>query len=151
MLDINGGDVGLGGPVFSFANFDFEADFRILKGYGGFVFRAQDAGNLYMMQFGPDQLCPHTATHGKWKWDRIKLPTPIALGQWVHVKCEVRSERFKCYLGQTAKRMKLVADWQGKQGSAGGRIGFRCIGREKWWTPLRYVWDELSTFNLGRL
>jgi hypothetical protein len=28
---------------------------------------------------------------------------------------------------------------------------FRCIGREKWWTPLRYVWDELSTFNLGRL
>ena len=28
---------------------------------------------------------------------------------------------------------------------------FRCIGREKWWTPLKYVWDELSTFNLGRL
>ncbi len=28
---------------------------------------------------------------------------------------------------------------------------FRCIGRERWWTPLRYVWDELVTFNLGRL
>jgi hypothetical protein len=28
---------------------------------------------------------------------------------------------------------------------------FRCIGRELWWTPLRYAWDELSTFNLGRL
>jgi len=28
---------------------------------------------------------------------------------------------------------------------------FRCIGREKWWTPLRYAWDELSTLNLGRL
>jgi hypothetical protein len=28
---------------------------------------------------------------------------------------------------------------------------FRCIGREKWWTPLRYIWDEFSTFNLGRL
>jgi len=28
---------------------------------------------------------------------------------------------------------------------------FRCIGRDKWWTPLRYVWDELTTFNLGRL
>jgi len=28
---------------------------------------------------------------------------------------------------------------------------FRCIGRDQWWTPLRYVWDELSTFNLGRL
>ncbi len=28
---------------------------------------------------------------------------------------------------------------------------FRCIGREEWWTPLRYAWDELRTLNLGRL
>ena len=28
---------------------------------------------------------------------------------------------------------------------------FRCIGRERWWTPLRYAWDELMTLNLGRL
>ncbi|MGC9400780.1 MAG: GH3 family domain-containing protein [Anaerolineae bacterium] len=28
---------------------------------------------------------------------------------------------------------------------------FRCIGRERWWTPLRYAWQELATFNLGRL
>jgi hypothetical protein len=28
---------------------------------------------------------------------------------------------------------------------------FRCIGRDQWWMPLRYVWDELRTFNLGRL
>jgi hypothetical protein len=28
---------------------------------------------------------------------------------------------------------------------------FRCIGRERWWTPLKYAWEELSTFNLGRL
>jgi hypothetical protein len=28
---------------------------------------------------------------------------------------------------------------------------FRCIGREEWWTPLRYLWDELVTFNLGSL
>jgi hypothetical protein len=28
---------------------------------------------------------------------------------------------------------------------------FRCIGREKWWTPLRYGWDEFRSFNLGRL
>ncbi len=28
---------------------------------------------------------------------------------------------------------------------------FRCIGRERWWTPLRYWWGEFSTFNLGRL
>jgi hypothetical protein len=28
---------------------------------------------------------------------------------------------------------------------------FRCIGRDRWLTPLRYAWDELMTFNLGRL
>jgi len=28
---------------------------------------------------------------------------------------------------------------------------FRCIGRDRWWTPLRYVWDEFATFNLGQL
>jgi len=28
---------------------------------------------------------------------------------------------------------------------------FRCIGRERWWTPLRYAWGELATMNLGRL
>ena len=28
---------------------------------------------------------------------------------------------------------------------------FRCIGRERWWTPWRYAWDEFRTMNLGRL
>lgn len=28
---------------------------------------------------------------------------------------------------------------------------FRCIGREKWWTPLSYFWDQIITFNLGQL
>jgi hypothetical protein len=28
---------------------------------------------------------------------------------------------------------------------------FRCIGRERWWTPLRYFWDEFRTMNLGQL
>jgi hypothetical protein len=28
---------------------------------------------------------------------------------------------------------------------------FRCIGRDQWWTPLQYVWDEFMTGNLGRL
>ena len=28
---------------------------------------------------------------------------------------------------------------------------FRCIGRDKWYTPLRYAWDEFRTFNLDRL
>lgn len=28
---------------------------------------------------------------------------------------------------------------------------YRCIGRDRWHTPLRYLWDEFMTFNLGRL
>jgi hypothetical protein len=28
---------------------------------------------------------------------------------------------------------------------------FRCIGRERWWTPLRYAWNEFRSMNLGRL
>jgi hypothetical protein len=28
---------------------------------------------------------------------------------------------------------------------------FRCIGRDSWYTPLRYAWDEFRTFNLDRL
>lgn len=28
---------------------------------------------------------------------------------------------------------------------------FRCIGRDHWWTPLHYWWNEFMTFNLGRL
>ncbi|MCJ7678380.1 MAG: GH3 auxin-responsive promoter family protein [Anaerolineales bacterium] len=28
---------------------------------------------------------------------------------------------------------------------------FRCIGRDQWWIPLQYAWDEFMTGNLGRL
>jgi hypothetical protein len=28
---------------------------------------------------------------------------------------------------------------------------FRCIGRDRWYTPLRYAWDEFQTFNLDRI
>ena len=28
---------------------------------------------------------------------------------------------------------------------------FRCIGRQQGYTPLRYAWDEFSSFNFGRL
>ncbi len=28
---------------------------------------------------------------------------------------------------------------------------FRCIGREWWWTPLNYWWNELTSLNLGQL
>lgn len=28
---------------------------------------------------------------------------------------------------------------------------FRCIGRDVWWVPLRYMWNEFLSLNLGRL
>jgi len=28
---------------------------------------------------------------------------------------------------------------------------FRCIGRDRWWMPLAYAWDEFMTLNFGRL
>jgi hypothetical protein len=28
---------------------------------------------------------------------------------------------------------------------------FRCIGRENWWIPLKYWWEELLSFNFGQL
>ncbi len=31
------------------------------------------------------------------------------------------------------------------------RAGREAIGRDRWWTPLRYAWDEFTTFNLGQL
>ncbi|MGB3712987.1 MAG: GH3 auxin-responsive promoter family protein [Candidatus Promineifilaceae bacterium] len=32
-----------------------------------------------------------------------------------------------------------------------GSSHFRCIGRDEWWTLLRYAWGELATLNLNRL
>lgn len=28
---------------------------------------------------------------------------------------------------------------------------FRCIGRDQWWTSLRYIWQEVTTMNLNQL
>ena len=28
---------------------------------------------------------------------------------------------------------------------------YRCIGRDRWWTPFKYSWDEFMTGNFGRL
>ena len=28
---------------------------------------------------------------------------------------------------------------------------FRCIGREQWWTPIKYAWDEVLSLNMGQL
>lgn len=71
---------------------------------------------------------------------------------------------------QTGNRIKMLHEM--RPGEMGGlvvstpilpryRIGdlirafeppyFRCVGREEWWMPVRYAWDEFSTFNLDRL
>ena len=63
VLDIKGGNEGLsvqGG----FADFDYEADVRVVDQGGGFLFRAQDADNLYMLQLVSDNK----------PWNRDKLP-----------------------------------------------------------------------------
>jgi hypothetical protein len=28
---------------------------------------------------------------------------------------------------------------------------FRCIGRDRWFTPIVYVWEEFQSLNFGRL
>jgi hypothetical protein len=71
---------------------------------------------------------------------------------------------------QTASGLKMLHEMRpGEQGSLvvttpilvrykiGDRIlaleppYFRCIGRDRWWTSLKYAWDELMTGNFGRL
>lgn len=71
---------------------------------------------------------------------------------------------------QTARGIKMLYEmWPGEMGSlvvstpvlARYKIGdlilamrtpyFRCIGRDKWWTPLDYAWREMLSLNLGRL
>ncbi len=71
---------------------------------------------------------------------------------------------------ETRSGMKLLHDMRpGERGSlivstpilARYRIGdlilafrapyFRCIGRDRWWTPLSYAWNEFTTFSFGRL
>jgi hypothetical protein len=71
---------------------------------------------------------------------------------------------------QTGSHLKLLHEMRpGENGSlivstpilARYRIGdcvrafrspyFRCIGRERWWTPLAYAWGEFMSLNFGRL
>ena len=132
VLDVNGGEAGLTRLALDFRDFDFESDFRIVKGWGGFVFRAQDDQSFYMMQFGAGRsyFCPHTRKGGRWSFQRLPLSVPIPAGQWRHVKFQVRGVKFRCYLGPSADRMKLVGQWEGKQPFPAGRIGLRCAKRE---------------------
>jgi len=99
VLDIKGSSEGLsvrGG----LGDFDYEADFRVIKQGGGFLFRARDVNNLYMLWFAAedDLFYPHTKKNSKYS----SLKQPIsALAQ--------------------------VGQWEGKEPFQGGRFGFRCV------------------------
>ena len=65
VLDIKGGNEGLsvrGG----LADFDYEADVRVVNQGGGFLFRARDADRLYMLRLvsDNDSFYPHTKKNG---------------------------------------------------------------------------------------
>jgi len=131
VLNIQGGGAGLsvqGGPE----DFDLQADFRVVSGWGGFVFRAQDTNNLYMLQFSAegDYFSPHTKRGGAYSFVKQPLPAPTSLRQWRHIKVEVRGNRFACYLGKSTQQLELVGRWEGKESFRGGKFGFRCVGQE---------------------
>ena len=133
VLDIKGGGEALNAQGgLNVKKFDFEADFRIVKNCGGFVFRAQDVDNLYMMQFAPDDdsFYAHTKKNGRYSLVKQPLQTRIVLGQWRHIKFEIRGNKFKCFIGETKDRMQPAGAWEGKESFAGGCFGFRCVGSE---------------------
>jgi uncharacterized repeat protein (TIGR01451 family) len=133
--DIKGGNEGLsvrGG----LADFDYEADVKVLNQGGGFLFRARDADNLYMLRLvsDNDSFYPHTKKNGEYSAD-VKQPLTrrVPVEEWFHIKFEVRGNRFKVFLGETRggpDRMELVGQWEGKKPYKDGRFGFRCSGSE---------------------
>ncbi|MBW8016202.1 MAG: hypothetical protein FVQ82_08450 [Planctomycetes bacterium] len=146
VLDIKGGNEGLsvqGG----LADFDYEADLRVVKQGGGFLFRARDSDNLYMLRLVSDNapwdrskspvltdsFYPHTKKNGKYSAD-VKQPLTrrLPMREWFHIKFEVRGNRFKIFLGETRSpdRMELVGQWEEKKPFKDGRFGFRCSGSE---------------------
>jgi len=131
VLDVKGGGEGLsvqGG----LGDFDYEADFRVVNKWGGFIFRARDVSNLYMLQFAADDdlFYPHTRKNGGYSLVRLPFAGRIPLGQWRHIKFEIRGNKFKCFLGENPDRMELAGQWEGKEPYQGGRFGFRCHGDE---------------------
>jgi len=137
VLDIAGGGVGLsaaGDP----GDYELEADFRIVKGFGAFVFRARDGANLYFIQFGAGKryFCPHTVRRGQARWVRVPHERPIPAGAWRRVRVEVRGQTFRVLLGQAGQvgqpggKLELLGRWEGKADLAGGHWGFRCHADE---------------------
>ncbi len=53
VLNIKGGNEGLSVPA-GLGDFDYEADLRLFGKGGGFIFRARDADNFYMIRLNAD-------------------------------------------------------------------------------------------------
>ena len=135
VLDVVGGGVGLS-VAGDLGDYEFEADFRIVKGFGAFVLRARDGANLYFIQFGVGKryFCPHTVRGGKVRWVRVAHERPIPAGAWRRVRVEVRGQTFRVFVGQVGQaggKLELLGRWEGKADLAGGHWGFRCAAGEQ--------------------
>jgi hypothetical protein len=137
VLNIKGGNEGLSVPA-GLGDFDYEADLRLFGKGGGFLFRARDADNFYMMRLNADDdfLYAHTKkdsefqTTGGEPYIKLPLAHRISLWTWCRVKFEVRGNKFKCFIGDRPGRMELIGQWEGKEPYQDGHFGFRCSDGE---------------------
>ena len=112
VLDISGGNEGLSVQK-GLGDFDYEADFRILKQGAGFVFGSRDFDNLNTLWFpnGQKFFYPRTRSDGAYpggwggylRYHDNKPPleplgTEIPLGEWRRIKFNVRGNTIKCFL-----------------------------------------------------
>jgi hypothetical protein len=141
VLDVNGGEVGLSVRD-DLGDFEMEADFKVVNGYLGFIVRAQDTNNLYMIQMTtaesavtPNNLRWHTKVGGAW----TALPEPylfeINKDIWYHIRIEAIGDVLRVYVGESEDgrdKVELIAEeWEAPAGDfAAGAIGFRESGGE---------------------
>jgi len=129
ILDISGGQEQLIVPV-GLDSYILEADFRVVKSCVGFIFGAQDKGNLYMHQIisghGPAVIRWHKRIDGEYiVMSETELPLVIEPGNWYHVRCQVDRSDFKIYLSD-ASGEQFVAKWIDPANSfSKGYVGFR--------------------------
>jgi hypothetical protein len=141
VLDVNGGEIGLSVKN-DFGDFEMEADFQVVTGYLGFIIRAKDTNNLYMLQMTtaesavtPNNLRWHTKVASTW----TALPEPYLFelnkGIWYHIRIEAIGDKIKVYVAKAEEgrsKLKLIAkEWTPPSGGfKAGSIGFRDAGGE---------------------
>lgn len=134
ILDLSGGEEQLMISM-DLDDYIFEADFKIINYCVGFVFRAQDKGNLYMHQIIALSDSAGIRWHRKVDGEYIvehetRLPFKIDLNEWYRIKCIVNKGNFKVYLCKIVesecKELSFVAEWTDlKNQFSEGYIGFR--------------------------